>query len=181
MDKHQTRYAAHQERKRDVLMKIIEERHSERRFSGDVVGGGLEDVLRAADRAPSSCDRRGVEYRLVNDRDGKALLGGLLVGGVGWIHRAPLVVLFFANPDAYKAPREIEWNPYLDTGVMAGQMQLAAESVDLKTCFVNPNVRESNQEFFSNTFGPGLFTGALAIGKPHPEDVNPPLWVLETS
>lgn len=185
-DAFQVKYEAHQQRKAAVLKQLMEERHSERVFDQRPVGDeAMELILRAGELAPSSCDRKGVRVQVITDRDSKALLNGILVGGVGWIYRAPVVLLFHADPVAYKAGQEIEWNSYLDTGCMMGQMQLAAEAAGVKTCIVNPQVRPHNQQHFTNTFGPGLFTGALVIGHPVKSDETnnglPPLWVLETS
>lgn len=183
-DVHQVRYEAHQKRKAGVLQSLLEERHSTRRFSPDPIGDeAMSLVVRAIETAPSSCDRKGVRYQVVADRDRKALLGGVLVGGVGWVHRAPVVVLLHADEAAYKAPGEVDYMPYLDAGVVVGQVYLAAQAAGLKVCYVNPQVREMNRQHFSNTFGPGIYCGAIALGWPHPDDAEglPPLWVLETS
>lgn len=181
-DVHQERYLEHQKRKAGVLQSLMEERHSSRRFDGEPVGDdAMSLVVYAIDTAPSSCDRKGVRYQVVADRDRKALLGGLLVGGVGWVHRAPVVLLLHADEAAYKAPGEIQYMPYLDAGVIVGQVYLAARAVGLKVCYVNPQIREMNRQHFAGTFGPGVYCGAIALGWPHPDDELPPLWVLETS
>lgn len=178
-DVYQERYLAHQARKRDVLAELLAERHSERRYAErPVTPEELDLVLQAAGSAPSSCDRRGVGTVVVRGRDEKALLGGLLVGGVGWIHRAPVVILMMADPPAYKAGGEIGWMPYLDAGCMVGPMYLAASASGLRCCFVNPNVRERDRAHFAAVFGAGLFCGALAVGWPRGAD---PEWVGDTS
>jgi len=180
MDEYQQRYLEHQGRKADVLRGILRERHSHRVFGDGPVGDdALGLVLEAAERAPSSCARRGVTVRVVADRDAKALLGGLLVGGVGWIHRAPAVLLLIADPVAYKAGDEVTFMPYLDAGVMAGQMGLAAVAAGLRGCFVNPNIRPGHRKLFTLAFGPGVLCGAFAVGWP-PEDGQPG-WVWDTS
>lgn len=167
-DPYQDRYLAHQRRKRDVLAALVYERHSERRFADSAVApdalAALLDVVRLA---PSSCDRKGVRALVIDDRDTLALLGGLLVGGVGWIHRAPAVLLLLADRQAYKAGREIEYMPFLDGGVVAGQLALAAEALGLKACFVNPNVRELHQPLYRARFGDDeILCGAFAVGHP---------------
>nr|MDT0660854.1 nitroreductase family protein [Micromonospora sp. DSM 115978] len=178
-DAYQQRYLAHQARKREVLAALLAERHSERVYAErDVTADDLEPVLAVAEHAPSSCDRRGVGTVVVRNRDDRALLGGILVGGVGWIHRAPVVVLLLADPAAYKAMGEIGWMPYLDAGVLVGQMSLAATAAGMASCFVNPNVRERDRAHFCTVFGPGLFCGALAVGWPRGTD---PAWVGDTS
>lgn len=167
VDIYQGRYLAHQARKREVLRQLLLERHSERAFADrPVTEDDLALVMDAATRAPSSCDRRGVQVRVVRGRDDLALLGGLLVGGVGWIHRAPVVLLLHADPDAYKAPGEAAYMPYLDAGVMVGAMYLAATAHGLRCCYVNPNIRDRNRLHFETVFGPGIYCGALAVGWP---------------
>jgi nitroreductase len=180
VDKYQERYLAHQGRKREVLRDLLESRHSARVFSdAEVPAEALADVYHAALRAPSSCDRKGVGIYEVTDRDSKALLGGVLVGGVGWIHRAPVIILFMADQTAYKAGNEIEYMPYLDAGCMVSQMYLAATATGLKVCFVNPQIREHNKTHFSDMFGDGLFCGAMALGLPPEQEM--PDWVRHTS
>jgi len=121
-DRYQQRYLEHQQRKRTVLVGLLQERHSERAFADKPLGPELHaEFASAYERSPSSCDRRGVTYTTVTDRDRLELLGGMLVGGVGWVHRAPVVLLLFADLTAYKAPGEATRMPYLDAGVIVGQ------------------------------------------------------------
>jgi len=166
-DPFQDRYLAHQKRKKEVLLEIMRERHSERMFSDEDVPMQLvEELVEAGTLAPSSCDRRGVEIEIISDRDRKELLGGVLVGGVGWVHRAKHVLTFFGDPLAYKAGDEVDRNPYLDTGVMVQNIGLLATASGLSGCFINPSVREVNRDHFQNVFGNGVFCGAYALGMP---------------
>lgn len=182
MDEFQDRYLAHQARKRDVLVQLMKERHSERMFAEDPVDDELLGyVLETRLVAPSSCDRHGVSVAVETERDRKALLGGLLVGGAGWIHRAPVVLMLWGDPTAYKAGDEQRWMPYLDAGILVQQLYLIATALDLKACYVNPNVRDFNkphlQQVFSPLYGPepedlapvGIFCGAVALGHPRAE------------
>lgn len=171
MSDHQQLYLDHQARKREVLRSIVESRHSDRVFADDPVDQLImSSVLSDLSMCPSSCNRRGVSVSVVADRDLKSLLGGLLVGGVGWIHRAPVVLLYFASIEAYGAPGEGGYMPYLDAGAMLMQCYLSCESLGLKTCFCNPNIRPMNKEHFYKVFTEGLsgehlFCGAQAIGR----------------
>ena len=162
-----------------MLAQLLAERHSDRIFADDPLStddfGALADAILTA---PSSCDRRAVYSVPVTDRDTKALLGGLLVGGVGWIHRAPLAFLLFADRDAYKAGDEVVYMPYLDAGAIIGQLGLAAAGLGLVGSCINPSIREAHRPLFEARFGPDLFCGAYAVG--HPRGETPP-WVLETS
>lgn len=171
-DTYQQRYLAHQAHKRDVLTELMDERHSERRFADTPVDSPtMADLTRAIHTAPSSCDRKAVSCLVVTDRDTKALLGGLLVGGVGWVHRAPAVLMLFADPAAYKAPGEAEVMPYLDAGAIVGQLGLAAAGLGLVGCFINPNVRPDHRPLFTAMFGHRIYCGAYAVG--HPRAVQP--------
>jgi len=155
-------------------MKIMKDRHSERMFdSAPIPHNTLErwqhEITAVKAEAPSSCDRQAVSLFGVTGRDDRAFLGGVLVGGVGWIHRAPLVVLVFADPVAYVAGDEIKWMPYLDAGVVIQQVLLWATAEGLHSAFANPNIRDGHRPFFESQFGNQIFCGAIALGYP-PED-----------
>jgi len=173
-NQYQARYTAHQQRKKGTLMKIMKDRHSERMFdSAPIPHNTLErwqhEITAVKAEAPSSCDRQAVSLFGVTGRDDRAFLGGVLVGGVGWIHRAPLVVLVFADPVAYVAGDEIKWMPYLDAGVVIQQVLLWATAEGLHSAFANPNIRDGHRPFFESQFGNQIFCGAIALGYP-PED-----------
>lgn len=173
VDKYQARYTAHQARKAQVLHEIMMERHSDRVFDNrPVEDEELQDMLSAIELCPSSCDRKAIGPIAVTQRDEKALLGGMLVGGVGWIHRAPAIILLIADATAYKAGDEVKFMPYLDAGVIIQQMYLTATSLGLKGCFVNPNIRDMNKKHFQEVFGDGIFCGAFAFGY-HEAPENP--------
>jgi nitroreductase len=162
-DKYQSRYLAHQLKKKEVLKRIIEERHSTREFSGEEIDiETIESILNSIEHCPSSCDRQAISITLIEDRDHKDLLGGLLVGGTGWIHRADKILLIFANADAYK--EKLVFMPFLDAGVVIYHLYLMAEYFDLKACYVNPNIRIHNLAEFQIMFGDGIFCGAMALG-----------------
>lgn len=167
-DEYQVKYLAHQQRKKDVLVQIMKERHSNRMFSDErVEQEHIDALLDAKEFAPSSCDRQAVQITVVDDRDKKALLGGILVGGVGWIHRAPVILLLIADPVAYKAGDEITYMPYLDAGCVIQQLYLTATALNLHCAYANPNIRDMNKQHFSDTFGEGVFCGAFGIGHPY--------------
>jgi nitroreductase len=155
------------------------ERHSNRRFDDkDVAAAYVTSLIESAKHCPSSCDRHGVRIKVITDRDTKAVLNGLLVGGVGWIYRAPIVLLLLADPRAYKAGDEVAYMPYLDAGVIVQQISLMATALGLHTAYANPNIRTMNREHFNSLFTPDGWTsgvvccGAVAVGYPHPEPIH---------
>lgn len=162
---YQERYLSHQNNKRLVLEKIIRDRHSNRIFSDKKIDDKI--VLKLLDDisyCPSSCNRKAIFTLVINDKDLKNLLGGVLVGGVGWIHRASHIILVFADDAAYVAGDEINFMPYIDAGIIINQLYLSATDLKLKCCYVNPNVRKINSKHFKEVFGSKIFCGAFAIG-----------------
>jgi len=166
MDQYQERYLAHQEKKRKELTQAMKDRHSVRVFSSKQIDTDTINVLRAAtDMAPSSCNRRGVKAFLATSRDNKQLLSGLLVGGVGWIHRASALMLFVADKTAYK--EGLGFMPYLDAGFMAQNAWIEATMRGISACFVNPNVRHQHEPVLKNVLALGdneFLCGVLALG-----------------
>lgn len=182
MDIYQERYLKHQEHKRRTLKstsgtmnfykyseeeqaifeRIATNRRSQRTFNETEID--ISPILEMLKTVPSSCNRHAVYTKTITERDDKDLLGGLLVGGVGWIHNVHTILLLFADLTAYKGTAEGPL-PYLDAGAMVQMAYLTAEVNNIGCCYVNPNVREHNQGFFAQRFGQDLFCGALAFGK----------------
>jgi hypothetical protein len=172
--KYQKRYLAHQAKKKEILIQILEERNSTRMFSDKSVNSvEVSNIVeKCLKESPSSCDRKPQYVSFIDNRDDKALLGGLLVGGVGWVHRAPLVLLVFMDAEAYKGIGEINYMPYLDAGFFCCNILNLLEASGFKACFINPNIREENKHFFigkyaiNNTFSieKAVFCGAIAVG-----------------
>ena len=187
-DIYQDRYLAHQKRKKASLSsdfgtsayprykpstfkkiwEVFSNRRSQRVWNGEKMDDSeLFRMLEMFDVAPTSCDRKPIIPLVIEKPDEKALLGGLLVGGVGWIHRADKVILLFADRLAYKNPAEVSYMPYLDAGVIAQTLYIAAEAQNLGGCFVNPNIRPINIDLFNERFNEKehIFCGAFAVGK----------------
>lgn len=192
LDDFQQRYLAHQTHKggkRDELIALMKERHSNRRFDDKPVSEeDLNAILDALKNCPSSCDRFGVRVKVIQDRDDKALLNGILVGGVGFAYRVPTILLFFANPEAYKGGDngdEVEYNSFIDAGVMIQTAMLMATSLGLHTCVINPQVRAKHRDYFYSNFKPkswdkAIFAGAVCLGYPHPEPIEKTRRLIDT-
>ena len=182
-DIYQSRYLAHQAKKKEqmtgqgeepqhlseympvVAEKLLTHRRSQRLFNSEPIPGEILDkIIGAATYAPNSCNRHGVRLLTVIDRTEKTLLSGILVGGAGWVHRADTVVLFIADPDAYKSPNEKDFMHYCDVGFTAMNMWLMAEAHNVGACYINPNIMPVNKPIFTERFGEGIFCGALALG-----------------
>lgn len=148
---------------RQVFSKLLFERRSQRVFNQDPVSpDDLQYILDAIASSPSSCNRQAISPMVIEDRDRKDLLSGILVGGVGWCHRANKIILLFANIEAYK--ENLPYMPFLDAGVVAMATYLSCETLRIGCCYINPNVRDNNVKSFQQNFSDKLFCGALAIG-----------------
>lgn len=142
---------------------MIKERRSQRIFNSEnITQEELDFILNCLVESPSSCNRQAISVKVIEDRNSKELLSGLLVGGVGWCHRANKIILLFANIEAYK--EKLDYMPYLDSGVLIFNLYLACESLRVGCCFINPNVRDENKKIFEEKFGKKLFCGAIAMG-----------------
>jgi len=176
---YQKRYLRHQQfGKKDQLLAIMKERHSQRQFdTKEIPQEMLDEILDSCRYAMSSCDRFGVRLVVTEDRDDKAILNGLLVGSVGWIYRAKVVILLMADPRAYQAEGEVAFMPYLDAGVLVEHISLLATAMGLRSAYSNPNIRPNNIEHFKKLFKPEgwddvIFCGAVALGYPHPDEIH---------
>lgn len=183
-DVYQDRYISHQEKKKRQLMfsegeekkdlpksfiqsteQLLKYRRSQRLFNNKPIEEkDLIKILDAATYAPNSCNRHGIKLKVVTDRTDKSLLNGILVGGVGWVYRADIVILFIADQEAYKSPNEKDFMHFCDVGFTAMNMWLTAESLNVGACYINPNIMPVNKSIFENRFGKGIFCGALALG-----------------
>lgn len=184
MDIYQERYIKHQEDKkeqlasnygedkpelsdayRQYLLTLSEHRASQRNFNREpVTFEELSYIFEIAGHSPSSCDRHATRIQVVQDRDTKQLLGGLLVGGAGWIHRADKILLLLGDENAYK--EGLEYMKYLDAGVMAMNIYNACEVLNVGCCFVNPNIRTEHSYIFRDIIPEEnlILCGAIAIG-----------------
>jgi len=183
MDKYQERYLKHQESKKNMaateektfysdseiapLFDIMYNRRSQRLFnSEDVSEEDLVTIINAANAAPSSCNRKAVELKVVESKESIEKLSNLLVGGTGWMKNANKVILLVANMVGYKSPAEVDFMPFLDSGFIAQNIYLACEAIGVGVCFINPNIRTENVSEFNSSFlsEEHKFCGALALG-----------------
>lgn len=177
-DLFQERYLKHQEKKKKLINgeligdnklysnkfpEIINTRSSQRIFNNKkLTKKELDYIKYSIQETPSSCNRQGVQVRIIDAKK----IGDLLVGGVNWASKANKIILLLADMACYKSPNERDFMPYLDAGFIGMSIYYACESIGVGCCFINPNIREENKEEFNNKFNKEgfRFCGALAIG-----------------
>lgn len=172
-DIYQSRYIKHQAKKKEQLLELYSKRSSQRVFNNDPLPNDwLDTVLYTMSNTPSSCSRYAIKIKSIEDRDTKQLLGGLLVGGAGWIHRANTILLLLADETAYK--ENLDYMKYLDAGFTGMSILLALECLGIGGCFVNPNVRDNHQHILKEVTEEYSFCGAIAVGNyDHKAEVTP--------
>lgn len=176
-DAYQRRYEDHRRRKEELLtevgerlawgddldVKLIHVRRSVRVFTSvPLAPSAWEMICAAAQDAPQSCNRQALKLKVVTG----TVVGELLAGGEGWLSGAPTVVLIFADMGAYKSPVERDYMPRLDAGVMMMAIVQAATVCGVGSCIVNPHIRQSSVNAFTEAFNLEcrLFCGAVALG-----------------
>lgn len=165
MDIYQKRYLNHQRRK---FVFLRDARRSRRVYTDEhLTKSELGYILEAVEKAPSSCDRKAVSVAVYRKPKDKQEIEQYLVGGRTWVDKADTILLLFADMLAYKSPNEVDYQSYLDAGVIVGQAYLAAEAINVGMCFVNPNVLPGFEKFNKKNL---RFCGAIVLGK---YDVEP--------
>lgn len=185
VDVYQARYLEHRLRKRrfivdelgetcwsaeneEALFSVLRTRRSQRVFDGEQLTEiELNRIYEAIRLAPSSCNRQAILVKPITDKLEKEWLGHLLVGGTGWLAKAYVVLLLFADMAAYKSPAEVDFMPWLDAGFVGENVYLAATALNIGACFVNPNIRLEDRPEFDRLFNlrSHLFCGAMALGR----------------
>lgn len=183
MDIYQRRYLAYQKRKKKILagkgsigdiiigksmFGAIGSRASQRIFNDkEIALRDLNMIYQSIQLAPSSCNRQAILVKVIESAFDKTSLERLLVGGKNWLSGAKIILLLFADMAAYKSPVEVNFMPYLDAGVVVENIYLAATTLFIGACYVNPNIPSEYRPWFDRQFNPrGLkFCGAMALGK----------------
>lgn len=179
---YQERYLKHQAKKKEqlaigkgekctplptnaTLQRVLSFRRSQRVFNGENIPDSVfNQILESATTAPNSCNRHGIRMKVVAERYDKEFVSGLLIGGVGWIHRADKIVSFWADKTAYASPNEKAFMHYCDVGFTAMNMWLTAESLNVGASYINPNT--AHPDVLAKYFGASnhIFCGALVFG-----------------
>ncbi len=123
-----------------LLMALIRERRSIRVFdTRPVEEEVLSLLLEAALRSPSSRGRNPWQFIVVRDPICLSALSEVKPHGAGFLAGAPLGIVILADPAQCDVWVE-------DTSIAATYIQLAAESLGLKSCWAQIRLRDDGQE-----------------------------------
>ncbi|MEM2900447.1 MAG: nitroreductase family protein, partial [Thermoplasmata archaeon] len=129
-----------------VLMKIMEKRHSIRRFTNESVDTKkLKAMFRAANLAPSSVKAQPARFIIVDDKEtfDKIIKNGLTVNGRKynqWLKTAPMLIVACLEEtpiEVHTARRAKARNPgIIDVSISLEHLILMATALGLGTCWV---------------------------------------------
>ena len=121
-----------------MFLSMIKARRSVRKFLDKAVESDKIDILmEAALRSPSSRGFNPWEFIVITDREMLTQLSACKPHGASFLKNAPLVIVVLADPNACDVWIE-------DTAIAATYIQLAAESMALKSCWIQIRKREYN-------------------------------------
>lgn len=113
-----------------MFMKMIRERRSIRRFlDREVESGKINILIEAALRSPSSRSLNPWEFIIVTDSQMLDQLSQCKPHGASFLKGAPLGIIVIADPE--KCDVWVE-----DSSIASILIQLAAESIGLKSCWI---------------------------------------------
>jgi nitroreductase len=129
-----------------MFFSIIQKRRSIRKFkpvkiSPETIGA----IIEAGIRAPSSRGLRPWNFIVVEDPELLRSLAASKEYGSGFLAEAPLAIVVVADPE-----RSDVWIE--DTSIAATYIQLAAESLDLGSCWIQIRERMHNPESTAEEF-----------------------------
>jgi len=147
----------------------------------------INEMLSCAVEAPSSCNRQGWRFILVQDENDRRFLSE--IRNTGFIKDAPLVVCVLIDRQVYNSKNEMKYTPYMDAGAAIMNILHAASSSGLSACWVNfgeAEVSSKNMSRFRKLFRLGknllpvslVTVGFAAQDAPKPRREKPEYYTL---
>ena len=157
-----------------MFLSLIQKRRSIRKFLKKPVEREKIDMLiEAALRAPSSMGSRPCELIIVSERDLLGKLSMAKLHGSAFLKNVPLGLIVCADPD--KSDVWVE-----DASIVSIFIQLTAESIGLRSCWIQIRERMHNesqtaQEYISKLFSiPEKIKVESIIAVGYPDEQKPP-------
>jgi nitroreductase len=166
---------------------LIEKRFSTRKYINRPVDDeAIDSLLEAVMAAPSGANLQSYKVAVVTDDKMRAALTDAS-GPQGWMSEAPVLLVFFADLDTFKAgigKRLDNVIPLQDATIAMAYAQLAAFDLGLGTCWVAPFAGDSAQKT-CGLKGSLLLSGILTVGhtnesKPKRKRRKPSEWSVRT-
>jgi len=122
----------------DILSSVMQRRHSVRRYSRELISDALlEKLLKAAQLAPSAGNLQARDFIVVRDPNTKHELAKAAYGQF-FVAMAPVVLVGCANIARSRMAygQRAELYAVQDVTIAASYIQLAAEALDIATCWI---------------------------------------------
>jgi len=151
------------------IIDILQNRRSIRRFTEQSIEHDkLEQLIEAANWAPTSCNRQPLKYLFVKDPELKKQLSATISGGKLFAHNAAVILLVLADKRGYRFGEE-RFTPYQDSAAAIQNILLTVEYLRLGACWCTYTSYSSISDEsgvrrmlkIPNRF---LICGAIAIG-----------------
>lgn len=155
-----------------MLNDLLRHRRSIRKFKTRPVSPDqIEHLEETLLRAPSSRNRQPCEFILVDDPEKLRRLGGAKQHGSAFLEGAPLAIVIAADPEVCDVWIE-------DCSIAAILVQMTAESLGLKSCWVQIRLRENSEgasaeDEVRDIIGlPGRFRVDCVVGIGYPDETK---------
>ncbi len=121
------------------FLKVIEKRHSTRKFQEKEVPRDLLDaIVELAGTAPSSRNSRSSDFMIIEDKDTIAAIADMRDSGSAFVKDAPAVIVILGDED--------KTDMWLDNcAISATFVHLAATAMELGSCWVHVNGRRRSK------------------------------------
>ncbi|MCD7811221.1 MAG: nitroreductase family protein [Ruminococcus sp.] len=152
------------------LLKIAEQRHSVRDFSGQSVPMELlHKAMAIAQRAPSACNRQGVRAYIITEKN-RDCLNGWLEGTGGFASAVDKYILITGKLSTYRSDEPFQYT--VSASIFAGYLTLALQSVGIAACVIQRPLLHNNKWVeVSKTLGiPGDEQAVVMIGTGMPKE-----------
>jgi nitroreductase len=133
-------------KRNELMLELLQQRRSIRKYKAQPIESGKISLLcEALLRAPSSRNFQPCEFVLVDDPEKLQKLSTAKSHGTSFFASAPLAVVIVADPTVSDVWIE-------DSSIAAIIVQLAAESLGLKSCWAQLRLRKHDDETSASEF-----------------------------
>lgn len=139
--------------KASVLLKeIVQSRRSIRSFKPDSISEELlYEILRAGLWSPTGCNRQGVEYLVLEDREDIRFCQRIAGEGYSFPREAPFNVVVLIDPRGYALPIQRHM-AFLEGGAAVENILLTAHSLGVGSCWLFWDNTDANHRKFVERF-----------------------------
>jgi len=119
------------------LLALNKRRRSIRYYTSEKVNRKtIEDVLKLATQAPSACNRQSFSFQIYDDKQEVSNVAKHLWGATTFANNINCLIFIIGDLSGFEKERD-RHTIYIDSGLVAMNILLALETVDLSSCIIN--------------------------------------------